>query len=92
MYSAALRLQYLLYEVLYKNGMFLGVFRFAKKMKILNKGEIRCTLYIFLGVLMLYAGALIGRTDDGLAQYSSVFSNNFKQKPHTSPALPPRLL
>ena len=41
-----LRLQYTPYEVLYKSGMFLEVFRFAKKMKSFIKGEIRCTLFI----------------------------------------------
>ena len=58
--------------------MFLGMFRFARKMKILIKGEIRFILYIYLGVFMLYARELIGRTDDGLAQCIGVFSNKSK--------------
>ena len=85
-----LRLHYLPYKVLYKSGESLGVLRFAKKMKILIKGE-RCILYIFVGVLMLYARALIGRTDDGLAHYSNIFGITLN-KSHTRPALRPRLL
>ena len=40
--EAGLRLKHLPYEVLYESGMFFGMFRFAKKIKILIKGEIRC--------------------------------------------------
>ena len=49
-----------------------------KKKNIFIKGEIHCILHIFLEVFMLYARAPIGRTDDGLVQYSSVFSNTLQ--------------
>ena len=49
----------------YQSGIFLGVFRLAKDMKFLIKGEIRCTVCILyiLGIFVLYARALIGQTD-----------------------------
>ena len=41
--------------------MFFGVFRFAKKLNLLNKGGINSVS----GALLLYARVLIGQNDGG---------------------------
>ena len=83
--------QYTPYKLQYKSGMFLEVFQFAIKIKVVIKGEICCILYIFLGAFMLFAWALMGRTDGGNTGSAICFLIT-SSKSHTRPALPPRLL
>ena len=46
-YHRVLRLKYLPYEVLYKSGMFLGVFQFVKKMKLLIRPTLMHTKNLY---------------------------------------------
>ena len=95
MLNVFLRLRRKPYEVLYKVGVFLGVFRFVRQMKFLIKGEIRYIPRIFLWHLCcMRAPRLVELTAGDIGTAVSFLTRCLRifigKASHTPSSLPPQ--